>query len=255
MKYYNELLNLRCFTLEDVYKIIPNKRTAKNTLTRYIKQGFIERVKRNYYVVIDIVNAIPLPNKYVIASSLDESTYIAYHSALNYYGYQNQVMNEITYCGNRRFNDFIYNDISYHYVSSKCNLQIEHKQDGSVVTSLERSIIDCIDQMELSGSIEEIYKALALIPFLDEEYLREILDFYNKKVLYQRTGYILSTFKNSLRLSDEFFSYLRSKSGNSVCYLISSKNKRNNIFNREWQVCIPVYMDQILTKGGSDIEI
>ena len=105
MKYYNELLSLGCFSLDDIKSFIPNKETAKNMLKEYIKKGAIERIKRNYYVAMDIVDNAPIFNKYVIATRLDDSNYIAYHSALEYYGYHNQVMNEVIFCGTRSFND------------------------------------------------------------------------------------------------------------------------------------------------------
>ena len=255
MKYYKELLELGCFSLEDVSKFISKKETAKNMLKEYVKQGIVERVKRNYYVTMDIVNNAPVHSKFVIATKLDDSNYIAYHSALEYYGYQNQVMNEVIFCGTRRFNEFYYDGNGYHYVSSKCDLQIECNYDGSKVTSLERTIIDCIDNLDLSGGIEELYRALNSISSLNEKKLLEILKFYDKKVLYQRSGYILSAFQKQLKLSDEFIYYLHSKIDKSVCYLVSSKKKGKTCFDSNWNVCYPVYLDQILNKGGRDIEV
>ena len=82
VKYYNMLRELGCFTLEDTYKFISNKETAKNMLKNYVKKGYIARIKRNYYVTWDIVNNNHVCNKYVIASNLDSSSYIAYHSEL-----------------------------------------------------------------------------------------------------------------------------------------------------------------------------
>ena len=255
MKYYNELLNLGCFSLEDVSDFIPNKDTAKNMLKKYVKKGAVERVKRNFYVVMDIVDNAPIFDKYAIATKMDDSNYIAYHSALEYYGYHNQVMNEVIFCGMRRFNDFYYDGNNYHFVISKCDLQIEEKSDGSKVTSLERTIIDCIDCLDLTGGIEELYRALEYVSDLDENKLLEILNYYNKKTLYQRTGYILSNFKDQLDLSGEFFDELSLKSNKSVCYLKSNKNKGENRFDPKWNVCYPSYLGQILTKGARDVEI
>ena len=220
-----------------------------------MQKGYIKRVKKNFYVAMDIVNLTPVCNKYQIATQLGQSHYIAYHSAIEYYGFQNQVFNEIVYCGNKRINDFDFENITYHYVQSKCDLQIEKKYDGVRVTSLERTIVDCIDQMDLAGGIEEIYRVLDSIHSINENKLIEILDDYQKKVLYQRTGFILENFKEQLNISDLTFHYLHSKIGNSKCYLNSSKKIDNLIYDKTWNICVPTYVLTLLTKGNLDYEI
>ena len=65
--------------------------------------------------------------------------------------------------------------------------------------------------------------------------------------LYQRTGFILSSFQEQLGLSDKFFKLILKKINNSVCYLDSKKGKTN--FDSKWNVCYPSYLGQILNNG------
>lgn len=255
MKYYDELLNLGCFSLNDIKELTGNINTAKNLLKKYVKRGLVDRVKHNYYVTIDIVDNAPVHSKYVIATKLDDANYVAYHTALEYYGLNNQVMNEVIYCGKRRFNDFDYDYVTYHFVSSKCDLQITAQYDGTRITTLERTVIDCIDDLDLAGGIEEVYRALDSISSLNEDLLIQVLENYDKKVLYQRVGYILSNFQAKLKLSDSFINHLHSKIDDNVCYLVSSKKKGKTTFDSYWNVCVPTYITQILTKGGDMIEL
>lgn len=255
MKYYDEILDFGCFTRNDLESLITNKKTINSLLLRFEKKGYIKRVKHNYYVAMDIVNDVPFCNKYQIATLLNDSNYIAYHSALEYYSYHNQVFNNLTFCSNTRVNDFIFDNISFHYVKSKCPLQINQNYDGIKITSLERTIVDCIDQIDLAGGVEEVFRALDSIHTLDEEKIIEILDFYNKKVLYQRTGYLLEFFKENLNISDSTLEYIHSRIGLSKCYLNSSKKIENVIFNKKWHLCVPTYVSSILTKGTYSHEI
>lgn len=252
MKYYDKILDLGVFTKKDIEKIVQNSKTAESFLTRSLKKGYIKRIKQNYYVAMDIVNNCPLYNKYIIATKLDHSNYISYHSALEYRGFNNQVFNEVVYSGNSKINDFEFEYITYHFVQSKSNLQIESNYDGVKITSLERTMIDCIDQINLAGGIEEIYRSFNSIHNINENKLLEILDFYNKKVLYQRAGYILETFKTSLGISDATINYIQSKIGLSKCYLNTSKKISNTTLDKKWNVCVPHYVSTILSKG-SDI--
>ena len=211
MKYYDEILDLGIFTRQDIQKIIQNPKTAESFLSRSLIKGYIKRIKQNYYVAIDITNNAPFCNKYVIATKLDKNNYISYHSALEYRGLNNQVFNEVVYSGNKRINDFEFEYVTYHFVQSKCDLQIE--------TSIERTMIDCIDKIDLAGGIEEIYRAFDSIHNINEDKLIEILNFYNKKVLYQRAGYILETFKNNLDISNATLDYIHSQIGSSKCFI------------------------------------
>ena len=250
----NEILDLGIFTRQDIQRIIKNSKTAESFLSRSLKKGYIKRIKQNYYVAIDITNNTPFCNKYVIATKLDKSNYISYHSALEYRGLNNQVFNEVVYSGHKRINDFEFEYVTYHFVQSKCDLQIETNYDGVKVTSIERTMIDCIDQIDLAGGIEEIYRAFDSIHNINEDKLIETLKFYNKKVLYQRAGYILETFKNNLGISNATLDYIHSQIGSSKCYLNSSKKVSNTTLNKKWNVCVPNYILTILSKGSDDNE-
>ncbi len=255
MKYYDEILDLGVFTKKDIEKVIQNPKTAESFLSRSLKKGYIKRVKHNYYVAMDIVNNSPLYNKYTIATKLDNSNYVSYHSALEYRGLNNQVFRELVYSGNNRVNDFEFEYITYHFVQSKCDLQIESNYDGVKITGIERTMIDCIDRIDLAGGIEEIYRAFNNIHNISEDKLLEILHFYDKKVLYQRTGYILETFQTNLGISDAFLDYIQSKIGSSKCYLNTSKKTSNTRLDKKWNICVPRYISAILSKGSDVNEL
>lgn len=250
MKYYNQLLDLGCFKKSDLKILNLGEKTIESLLSRCIKMALIKRVKYNYYVTVDIVNTIPLYSKFVVATKMDGDNYIAYHSAIEYHGFQNQVFHDLIFCGTKKVRDFQFEGIDYHFVKSRCNLQIETHYDGARVTTMERTIIDCIDQVDLAGGIEEVYRVLFAIRDVNEALLMEMLDYYDKKVLYQRAGYILSSFKDTINISDSFFLKVKTKIGHSSCYLISSKKQEHVFFDSYWGVSVPTYIHQIITKGS-----
>lgn len=74
-----------------------------------------------------------------------------------------------------------------------------------VVTDLERTVVDCIDRIDLAGGgLEELATALNGITHLDEQALLAYLKEYNKKFVYKKAGFILSLLKKDL-LSQNFF--------------------------------------------------
>ena len=51
--------------------------------------------------------------------------------------------------------------------------------EGIRVSSLEKTIIDCIDNIDLAGGIEEVLNALEQIKYINENKLLEILKIIN----------------------------------------------------------------------------
>jgi hypothetical protein len=73
-----------------------------------------------------------------------------------------------------------------------------------------------------------------MITFLSEEKLLQYLDVYNKAILYQKTGYILEHFKDSLKLSSFFFEECSRKKQNSKRYFQKTGNQDKMVFDSRW---------------------
>ena len=91
MKYYERLVDLGCFTLDNVQALTGNRRTAQSILDSYKKKGFIECVRRDLYVAMSLETKQPVPNRYTVASHAAPGAYVCYHSAFEYHGLANQV--------------------------------------------------------------------------------------------------------------------------------------------------------------------
>src|SRR5659263_17594 len=81
MKYYEKLLSKACFNLEDVCILTGNKNTANSLVQSYLKKGYVQSVKRNLYVAINLADNAPVANRYLIGSHITDSAYISHHSA------------------------------------------------------------------------------------------------------------------------------------------------------------------------------
>ena len=138
-----------------------------------------------------------------------------------------------------RFNLFEFEGVEFSCKIIKNYEQIIYKEIEKVrVTSLERTIIDCIDNIDLAGGIDEILNALEQIKILDENKLLSVLKSYNQVLLYQKVGYILEQFKNELMISDDFLKECQKKLTNQVKYFLQDDYK-NIVYNRKWQLMAP----------------
>ena len=68
MERYKELAMLRCFSHKDVVQLVGSESGATWLIMNYLQKGYIERVRRDLYVVISMETGQIIPNRYQIAS-------------------------------------------------------------------------------------------------------------------------------------------------------------------------------------------
>lgn len=255
MKFYEELLDFDCFTFEMVAQLTGNTNTAEKTVQRLLKQGLIERVRRNLYVTINLVDYEPTASKYQIGSQVTQTAVISHHAALEYYGYANQVYHTITVSSKTRFQSFEFYGITYERNSYLSELGTVLTKDHVRIMDIERTIVDCLYTPNLAGGVEEIIRCFRMIPFVNEKKLLAYIKLFPNKAFCQRTGFILEMFQESLGLSTEIFTYLESQiSRKNVSYLDSS-NKTNCSFQKRWQLLVPEDVATTLTKGVEEHDL
>jgi predicted transcriptional regulator of viral defense system len=163
MKYIKELHRLKVFHKKDVVAFIKDEHVTKEILRRYKKQGLIVQVRRDLYVATDLATNASLASKFEIAAHITPSSCLAYHAALEYHGLAHQVFYRLYVSSNETFRNFDYDGIEYIFCQAKSETGVIRPVTGSYVrvTDLERTVIDCINRIDLSGGLEElIFSAL-----------------------------------------------------------------------------------------------
>lgn len=228
-----------CFIKDDVINKFENDKQFYNWISTNVNAGRVKRVKNGLYVTVDSMGSLS-SSKFEIASKITKTSFIAYHSALEFYGLANQVYNKVIVGSETRFTSFEFDDIEYENVIVKNLFDVSFIESSNIrMPSLERTIIDCIDNIDLAGGIEELLNALEQIDNLNEKKLLDVLASYNSIFLYQKTGYILEHFKDSLCLSEDFFIACEPKVDNVIRYFL--QDEYSNIkYNSKWQLMAPL---------------
>jgi predicted transcriptional regulator of viral defense system len=102
MKYMEFLSTLRrnkvsMFSLRDIENLFPNAGvgTIKNNLTNWLKNGYIERLKRDLYACVEPVLESDIPDFY-IANKLYVPSYISLETALSLYNIIPEIAAQVT---------------------------------------------------------------------------------------------------------------------------------------------------------------
>lgn len=230
---------LKIFTLEDAARIVKSKTYAMTILRGYIEDALVVKIRRNLYAVTNLATKHIEANRYEVASALTPTAYISYHSALEFYGMANQVFNTMYVASDSRFNNFDFDGLSYIYARSPISVGIETPimSYGIRITSLERTIIDCIDRIDRCGGSEEMLQCFGMIMHVSEVKLMEVLSSYDKATLYKKAGFVLSKFKSRFNLSDAFFQTCKEMANVGSKMLTSYEDCTE--YDKEWNISYP----------------
>lgn len=252
MKYYERLLELAIFSFNDIVKLTGNKETASTLVRNYQKKGYIKRIKRNLYSAINLETKEPVVNKFEIGSNITDTAYISHHSAFEYHGFMNQVFYEVYVSSESRFNDFSFNGIEYIYLGSNFSEGVirSNYNKNILVTDIERTVLDAIKDFDKIGGLEELFSCFELITFLNHKKLEKYLSCYSSQYMYQKTGFILEYFQNSLQLPDSFFYLCKNKIDKSKRYLYKNVKNKSKHYNNKWQLIIPDEIENMLNLEG-----
>lgn len=235
-----ELAKYPVFTIDDVKKLVGNKKTAYSRINRFMKKDWVRKIRKNIYSVVNPTTGQIVATRYQIACAITDTAYISHHSAFEYYGLSNQIFYEVYVSSETKFNHFEYDHVTYKYVASRMDEGVLEAKNttGVRITDMERTVVDSIKDFKKIGGFEELLNSLEGLQYLDENKLKRYLDIYNIQGLYQRVGYLLDHYRKEMQLSKEFIEYCKSKIGKSRRYLVSEE-KDNSFYNREWELMIP----------------
>lgn len=251
MKYYEKLLEMGCFSRKDLIALVGTPAAAMSIIYDYQKKGYIERVRRSFYVTISLETKQPILSRYQIGANLFSDACISHHSAFEYYGYSNQVFYECYVATDSRFEDFEYDGVTYHRVERKRDTEVA--QVGNVrVTSIEQTVVDSIRDFEKIAGLEEVLRCLILIPGLKEEQVLACLKRNENGFLYQKCGYIFEEFQNEFNFSEKFFSECQKNCPKTKRYLM--KEKQEMVLNGKWKLYTPPTLRQLTDKGMNDYD-
>jgi len=244
----------RLFTYEDVAKAYgSNNGGLHKLLSTLVKRGWLQRFEKGKYLILPFEAGREgewTEHEFIIASYLIEPYYIGFRSALNYYGYTEQVSRTVFIASTRRKlkSALEISGVTYRFVYMKDRKffgvsQITLNGYKVNISDREKTIVDCLDRLEYSGGISEVAKAIS--------YGRGELDFvkmaeYARKIgngaVVKRLGYLLEKLEI---ISDAAIGIFRESLGNSYALLDTLAGHQGRHVER-WKVIVNVPDNDIL---------
>ena len=250
MNLYYELLQYPVFSIKEVNALYSSERTARVALGKLLKENMVFKIRNGLYTCVSGENGGPVANRFQVASAITPSSYVSHHTAFEYYGTVDQVFYEVYVGSETRFHDFEFDGYTYHYVKPNLDEGVETPafSGGIRITDRERTLTDCIKDMDRIGGIEETVAIIDSLSNVSENKILHYLSLYKNQFLYQKSGYLLWHCRNTLGLTDHFFSACREHIGKSKRYLTADMTK--GVYIGEWNLVVP--SDLLYMKNGED---
>ena len=88
MKYYEQLVDKRIFSYQDLIEIAgSNRNTISSLVLRYLQKGYIEQVRKNLYVAISMETGTSIANRFEIGCHILKHNLKPVYDAAKLQGY------------------------------------------------------------------------------------------------------------------------------------------------------------------------
>lgn len=244
----------RLFTFDDAAKIYGHSKGGlRDLLSTLVKRRWLQRMEKGKYLILPFEAGREgewTEHEFIIASYLINPYYIGFRSALNYYGYTEQVSRTVFIASTRRKlkSALEISGVTYRFVymrDRKFFGVTEVTLDGCRVNISERekTIVDCLDRLDYCGGIVEVAKALCY--GRDELSFAKMAEYARRnrnRSVSQRLGYLLETLDIG---ADEVIALLHDAISNSYAPLDTLASSEGRYIER-WKVLVNVPENDLL---------
>lgn len=251
MDIYFEMAKHPVFTIEDVNLFYNNMNSARSAVKRMTAASKALKIRSNLYTCISAENGCPVANRFQIASAITGTSYVSHHTAMEYYGVSDQVFYDVYVSSKTKFRDFEFDGYTYHFVKANLDEGVEMPtfSGGIRITDRERTLTDCIKDMDRIGGVEETVAIIDGMHNVSEDKILHYLSLYKNQFLYQKSGYLLWHCRDTLGLTNHFFSVCLEHIGKSKRYLTADMTK--GVYISKWNLVVP--LDLLYMKNGEGL--
>lgn len=248
------------FTLSELRTALGDSRsekTLRNLLAYHERKGQLVRVDGVYCVVPPALwGKSFVPDRFLVAAKLRPDAVLAYHTAFELLGFANQVFTTTYYTSVRYRRPFVHQGVRYVCVRLPERLRrtpflgvVRAERSGVqiMVTSRERTLVDCLDHPRYAGGFEEACRCIATLPFVDEDALWNYLTVRDKAVLFAKVGWVLEQMQGQLFVSDSLLAKLQERAPRHPV-MVTRGERGTTHFVARWNLVVPSAWMEVLKK-------
>lgn len=260
-KIFNFIKKKGLVTIDEIKKEFPN--TNLIILDYHLKKLLefdIKKVRRGIY-------CSGYPDIYYLIMKLNKDNIIAYHTALEFYGFGHTEYFTKYATNPKKLKETEILDLNFKFLKPISNHFHTIKKDNKEykITTLEATFLECLINPKYCGGFEEFYRCISSIRIEEKEYkknsipkykkdspininyLLSLLESYKIEKLYNLLGFILESLKENfdLEISDKILKKIKKNIRKKTVILEESYSKKYE-FNKKWNIKIPIESKSII---------
>lgn len=228
-----------------------NLATIRQALQYYLRNKRIVAIRRGLYAVVP-PNETPeglSVDPYLVASKSATDSIIAYHSALELHGVAYSLFQQFTFITRQKIKPFLYQEQRFQPVAIQKILSKKKAENFGVetinragleikITTLDRTFVDVLTRIDLSGGWEEVCRSINSIGVLDVEKVVAYGLKLDSPVVAAKVGFFLEQRQGAFAVSDKTLKRLLMKKPKSPYYLVKA-GKESGEFVKKWNLIVP----------------
>lgn len=228
-----------------------NRNTLKSAIQYHIGKNHLARIRRGYYLVTnDYLPGVHVESDYLlIAGCMTNDAVISYHTAMEFHALAYSVSSIVYFNSDEKIGRLVskhgdYQQLAHPAALKPDNVFLETKLHDRMgidirVTTIERTLVDCLHRSELAGGWEEIWRSFESINFLDiERVIGYALQLGNATTI-ARLGFFLEQHQEQFSVTEEQLNQLVRYKPKSRHYM--DKHHKGPIKNLpRWNLMVPL---------------
>lgn len=253
------------FTYEEFARFLDERKRAnartRDALLRYhAGTGRILRLRRGIFASVPAgVKPEDCPvDPFLLAGKLADDAVLAYHTALELHGNAGSVREEFLYLTRHTPRPLSFRSLRFRGVRFPKSLLRKREEGFGVeqteraglevrVTGIERTVVDVLDRLELGGGIEEVWRSLESVDYLDLDQVLEYTLLLENATTAAKVGFFLERRQEALMAEEKHLAALRERRPAKPHYL--DRKRRPGRLATGWNLVVP---EELMERPAQD---
>ncbi len=224
--------------------------SAEQLLRYYAAKKRIIKVRKGLYAVVqpgtEPENTDIDP--FVVCMKAVSDAVVAYHAALEFHGQAYSLHQEFQFITGHNLKPFFFQNLRFRPVlapkalrdGNELNAETIRRERGLfsvLVTNRERTLVDCLDRIDLAGGWEEAWRSLTAASVYDIDRIIAYAGKLANTTTAARVGFFLEFNRQALAVSDKMLAQLEAMRPRQTHYLDSKRTSGKYV--ARWRLIIP----------------
>lgn len=235
---------IKVFSVDEASKLTSLPKPKIYALIFFLKKkGWIKEIEKGKYALLSM-SGLPTASLFSIATNIIWPSYVSFLSALNYYGFTEQVPRRIFVATTRRKKEITSDILSIHFIKLSPKRFFGYKKiEDFIISEKEKAIIDSLFLLKYV-SLEEVAKCL--YNARKEISVKKLVEYalrMKSHSLLKRLGYLLQILR--IKASNKLIESLKKNLGKGYSLLDPYKEKKG-YYDKEWKLIVNTSKEKLL---------